>query len=668
VVDRSFPWSLTAAALTTFAALYLTAYRFPGAAGLPVCAVLLLAIHFTHRRMPRSAPFRYGARFVAVAVILLVRGVPTADTSLWYFEPEYTRLAGSILAAELVIRRWLRVDPARAARDRRMFLLITALVMTAASNTYERPPIHALAPLYMLCVALSLRALALDPVAPAHRAAHRPARRAPLAALRALAFLAALVSGLAATLAVTKYDNRLTAWAVNLLRESRPPVRASAIGFSTAPRLGPVFNPDPSLDRTLLIDGPHGERHLRVLAFDTYDQTVWRPAITARTFTHVGRQVQQPTTAPTQALHFTRLTDTADLLPVPSAAGAVRSAGDLEQDPFGALRDRVGGANFPYDVTIEPTAAERVPLAAPPSPEQLKALLTVPPDIDRAVVALARGLTAGATPARRVFKLQQHLRANHAYSLSFQPAVNSDPLNDFILNRRAAHCQYFASAMVIMARAAGVPARMVTGYYAHESYGPDQTVVRERDAHAWAECYLDGVGWVTVDATPAAGRPDGLFPDPPRWRRLFERLRDLPGQVRQWLADLPRQRTYAASALVASCAAAVWIARALRTRRHRSAATDPDAYPTPDAELVHAAGRFERWLRATGSSPAPNRTWREHAHALGAVATPAVLNFIGAYDAARFGTPGATTLSRLRAALTELEQTPAAAPATGEHA
>jgi transglutaminase-like putative cysteine protease len=659
-LPKPLPWPLTAAALTAFTALFLTSYPFPGVWLLPFCGVLLLATHFTRFRVPRASLYRYGLRFVAVTLILLVHGIPAASTARWYFEPEYTRLAGSILAAELVIRAWLQPNPARVAREGGMCLLITALLMLAASNTYDRPPIHTLAPVYTLFVALTLRALSIDPSRTAPRRA--PGRRS-LLVLRGAALLFALGFGAVTVALVTKYDNRLTAWAVNYLQQrTRTPNRPSAIGLGLAPQLGPIFNPEASLDRALLIDGPPADRHLRVLAFDSYENSVWRPGLTQRTFQRTGRHLaatSRPTTAaPTQSLEITRLGDTADILPLPDNAVLLRAESDVETEPQGAVRSQVPGANPAYHVTVA-AVPDTIPLAAPPLPGQRKRLLNIPPEIDARIPALARSVAGGsAAPAQRLFRIQQHLRAHHTYSLTFTPAAGTDPLNDFVLNDRAAHCQYFASAMVMMARAAGVPARMVTGYYAHEPYGPDRTVVRERDAHAWAECYLDDVGqWVTVDATPATGRPDGLFPDPPAWRRWLERLRDLPGQVRDWISTLPRSAAIALLTVAAALLLLIPIVRTLLARRRTRSTLARDSYPTPAPELLEAARRFDRWLRVQNVPIPPTRTWREHAQRLTQTNTH-IEDFLNTYDAARFGAPTSKLLPRLQSLLAQLEQSP----------
>ncbi len=86
-------------------------------------------------------------------------------------------------------------------------------------------------------------------------------------------------------------------------------------------------------------------------------------------------------------------------------------------------------------------------------------------------------------------------------------------MEDFLFQRRAGHCEYFASAMAIMLRSVGVPSRVVNGFRGGEwnSFGK-YYVVRERNAHAWVEAFVPGRGWVTFDPTPAGRPPDTGLP------------------------------------------------------------------------------------------------------------------------------------------------------------
>ncbi len=84
------------------------------------------------------------------------------------------------------------------------------------------------------------------------------------------------------------------------------------------------------------------------------------------------------------------------------------------------------------------------------------------------------------------------------------PLLGQDEIDDFLFNTRRGYCEHFASSFVFMMRASGVPARVVTGYQGGErNHLGDYLMVRQSDAHAWAEVWLSGRGWVRIDPTAA---------------------------------------------------------------------------------------------------------------------------------------------------------------------
>ncbi len=87
------------------------------------------------------------------------------------------------------------------------------------------------------------------------------------------------------------------------------------------------------------------------------------------------------------------------------------------------------------------------------------------------------------------------------YSLT-PPLLDNDPVDEFLFETRQGFCEHYAAAFTIMMRAAGVPARVVTGYQGGE-FNPigDYLLVRQRDAHAWVEVWLESRGWTRVDPT-----------------------------------------------------------------------------------------------------------------------------------------------------------------------
>ena len=127
------------------------------------------------------------------------------------------------------------------------------------------------------------------------------------------------------------------------------------------------------------------------------------------------------------------------------------------------------------------------------------------PELTPRVAELAREVAgqAGST-AQKVAAIERHLRESYAYSLDVGPAPAANPVEEFLFNRKTGYCEHYASAMVVMLRTLGIPARLATGFLAAEwnDFGGYYTV-RQRDSHAWVEVYFPRSGWVTFDPTPA---------------------------------------------------------------------------------------------------------------------------------------------------------------------
>lgn len=104
-----------------------------------------------------------------------------------------------------------------------------------------------------------------------------------------------------------------------------------------------------------------------------------------------------------------------------------------------------------------------------------------------------------------------YFRENYEYKLGIQVPANRDPLEYFLFSDPlpAAHCEFFATGAALLLRAAGVPARYVTGVGVWEQHPfADYWVARNRDAHAWVEAWDAEEGWFLVEATPASGLPE----------------------------------------------------------------------------------------------------------------------------------------------------------------
>jgi transglutaminase-like putative cysteine protease len=115
-----------------------------------------------------------------------------------------------------------------------------------------------------------------------------------------------------------------------------------------------------------------------------------------------------------------------------------------------------------------------------------------------------------ADPAQRVLAvLNQFTTGGYVYTLQ-PPLLGEDAVDEFLYATRAGFCEHYAGAFVFLMRAAGVPARVVTGYQGGELNPIDgYLTVRQSDAHAWSEVWLPKRGWVRVDPT-AAVSPDRI--------------------------------------------------------------------------------------------------------------------------------------------------------------
>jgi len=136
------------------------------------------------------------------------------------------------------------------------------------------------------------------------------------------------------------------------------------------------------------------------------------------------------------------------------------------------------------------------------------------PKLDPRIKKLAEQITAhAATPYDKAVRIELYLRTRFGYTLDLRDMNHRDPLAYFLFVKRAGHCEYFASAMVVMLRALGVPARYVTGFLPGEYNDlAHDYIVRASNAHSWVEVYFPGYGWITFDPTPPGGADqNGMF-------------------------------------------------------------------------------------------------------------------------------------------------------------
>ncbi len=108
-----------------------------------------------------------------------------------------------------------------------------------------------------------------------------------------------------------------------------------------------------------------------------------------------------------------------------------------------------------------------------------------------------------ATDAAYISKVMDFYNKSFTYTLS-PPKLGENTIDEFLFSTQSGFCEHYSSSFVVLMRAAGIPARVVTGYQGGEWNAEDNyLLVRQYDAHAWAEVWLEGQGWVRFDPTAA---------------------------------------------------------------------------------------------------------------------------------------------------------------------
>ncbi len=187
------------------------------------------------------------------------------------------------------------------------------------------------------------------------------------------------------------------------------------------------------------------------------------------------------------------------ILKLPVGAFEIESTADitLKKNSLGAVMAEDGPGLIHYIVQYDRKFADD----RPPNHQDLQVPLDEQSDIFRFIAGL--GLS-GKSVDEVLPVLKSCFQEKFTYSLD--PAVqdtNHSPISGFLLSSRSGHCEYFATATVLVLRACGIPARYAKGYLAHEySRIENRIIVRSRHAHAWAMVYKDGK-WQNFDTTPS---------------------------------------------------------------------------------------------------------------------------------------------------------------------
>jgi transglutaminase-like putative cysteine protease len=506
------PTSFWLMSLVASASLWITDQLEPW-----VVAVQLLAYAVslaTHQRPPafRRSPLWLNIGMIGITSVTIrsaLAGNP-ATISLAYFA---------------ALAQGLQLLDARPKRSEFLLVALALFQVILASNLTDSVFFPPLLVIFLGCVTWSLILHTLGMEAASHGDA-TVVRHAVAPDLRRTTILASCACLVLASVLFIVLPRMKT----QVLRGGMGPGLALS-GFSSQVALGDIGRIRHDRSVVLRIESVDGElpepeeAYWRGLAFDAFDGRHW--SISAPTHRAARATVSGIGRFGVELLPDSERPHTTHrIVREPVAAGVLFSPAEVQRvtGPFQWIEtDANGGLYLPGrgDERIRYTVRSRVPerssrrlardRSLPPNEAAMGGAraatryLALPP-LDPRVHQLANEIVEGAdSDFERALRIQERLRVDGRYTDTPPPLGDSkrSPIEDFLLGEQAGHCEYFASAMVVLARSQGLPSRLVNGFAGGMPNRIGGFVELTRaDAHAWVEVHFEAAGWVRFDPTP----------------------------------------------------------------------------------------------------------------------------------------------------------------------
>jgi transglutaminase-like putative cysteine protease len=456
------------------------------------CGLLTVTVLLWRTRLAvDNAPLP--GRWVLVAVL----GIAVALT-FWSFKTVLGKEPGITL---LVVLMGLKTLELRARRDAFVvFFLGFFLVLTHFLYSQSLPVAAAM----LISVWGLLTALVL---------AHMPVGQPSLRQAAALSLRTAALGIPVMLLLFVLFPRIGPLWGV-------PQDGQATTGLSDRMRMGSmseVAQDDSIAMRIRFIDPPPAQREMyfRGPVLSRFDGKEWRPAYSAYSPPRSEPLVNGPAIRYEVTLEPLRMT-ALPLLDVTTEMTPLEGLRTSRRDDLSWNADRPVTQRLRFSATAY-TDFKHGPQTRENS---LREYVALPPGFNPRTLAWAVQLGddpryADATPTQLAQAVMNHIRTGgYSYTLAADPYLGGPDghgaIDEFWLDRKEGFCEHFASAFVVIMRALGIPARVVTGYQGTDLLPEDgYYLVRQSSAHAWAEYWQDGIGWIRADPTGAVA-PDRI--------------------------------------------------------------------------------------------------------------------------------------------------------------
>jgi transglutaminase-like putative cysteine protease len=235
--------------------------------------------------------------------------------------------------------------------------------------------------------------------------------------------------------------------------------------------------------------------------------------------------------------------------------------------------------------------------------------LNIPKRESKIIERIANQLNLHSLPPSEILKkIKTYFTTQFTYSLKQKSKQkNSTPIVNFLSNTRSGHCEFFATATVLLLRQAGIPARYARGYSVDPSDTMDGwSLVRSRHAHAWAVAYVDDA-WTNLDTTPGTWQEIEREQEP-HWKKYWQKIKDfvsgLMFRFAQWRQEM-RAGGYLKHFPLLLLLLFLWpawriIAIFLKRQKLRKTALPDGQKARPTAGADSAFYRIEQHLNALG--------------------------------------------------------------------
>lgn len=273
---------------------------------------------------------------------------------------------------------------------------------------------------------------------------------------------------------------------------------------------------------------------LRIVTDDSFNGTTWAPSVgTILRSQEVqsgmpvppGLSSQVPVVRHSTQIKVGDLEETYLPLPYPATRVDISGTWLWDADTFNVVGWGTTTKEQSYRVDhldVRPTSEQLA--GAGPAPSSVVTRYTaLPSNLAPEIAATAQRVAGTGTPYRQAVRMQSWFRSGggFTYSETLPGDGRSDSGQDAVatfLRQREGYCVQFASAMAVMARTLGIPARVAVGFLPGDRALDGTYSIRLRDAHAWPELYFEGTGWVRFEPTPtlrAGAAPDWTVPPAP---------------------------------------------------------------------------------------------------------------------------------------------------------